>query len=1028
MQLEEIKISVTAETKSAILSLKQLSEALKTLDKLGSKGTNLQKVNAELMSFAKSISSLSDKTISNISRLADAFSKLSYIKMDSSAASRIAELSAQLDTTPENGLAGSFEQAGRAIESAVPSFDMGEEVVRGLDDAVEQASVAVTEETQALAQNATAEQDDANATHANTSAKKQTTEATKRETTETNRNTQAKTRATSASHNYSGALGRLASAFKRILLYRAIRSLIRGFTSALGDGIKNLYAYSTALNSVDGSNFANTMNSIKSMTTQLKNSLATVVAPVINAILPLLQKLAGYAIQAANAIARFFAFLNGQSTYTVAKEVAVQWDDVGSAVDGTGGAVDDLDDSLGKANASAKELKRTILGFDELNVLDAPSGGGGGSSGGGGGSSGGGGGGGGGGATVSASDMFEEAEVGQLTGVWAKLAEWAQTLIKDAKIIWGWVKKIFDKLYETGVFDIIIGLIDSIVTTIDELITELDETGVFDDIAQAIADILTAVTQIWESDVVQSLVKSVLAHAVQIVSEGLQVTAEALQTISSLLNGDGEGAIQHFVNSLLGSAKLIVRVAFGIWDVIVGIVNGIFTLVMNGIAALIDAIPGLGTLLGTSGDEIRNEAKNLLKDINTFFDDSEQHALDSISHVELGWNILWEGGADDAEKFYAATVNMTEQELDRIYQLYIEGKTKIEDNKIMIDADGDGYYEEILNIESAADDIKIDPVEIDGDTTEIDQDLIDIGHKNSLMYENFKNNPYPIDGNTKNIDDDLNKTDKGYNKLRDNIVRSPVKFGAIDNITPTADKSLKNYKALKFPTKDLTANNKVNAVTDKAQKYWVDKKFGAKALTGENKIGTAVASAYQTWANRIFPSKGLKGENKIAPAVNSAYNTWTGKTFYAKGLSATYGGVTTAVNSAQTYWSRASFPDKTLGAQVKLKVPSGLQIERFAEGGIIDAGQVFVAREAGPELVGTMGNRTAVANNDQIISGIANGVASAMSSQNVLLAQQNNLLTQILAKEGNVTVSTSSIINGLNRTNRRAGKPVVAMG
>lgn len=41
-------------------------------------------------------------------------------------------------------------------------------------------------------------------------------------------------------------------------------------------------------------------------------------------------------------------------------------------------------------------------------------------------------------------------------------------------------------------------------------------------------------------------------------------------------------------------------------------------------------------------------------------------------------------------------------------------------------------------------------------------------------------------------------------------------------------------------------------------------------------------------------------------------------------------------------------------------------------------GEMFVARESGPELVGKMGNRSAVANNDQIISGIRAGVFEAV--------------------------------------------------
>jgi hypothetical protein len=67
---------------------------------------------------------------------------------------------------------------------------------------------------------------------------------------------------------------------------------------------------------------------------------------------------------------------------------------------------------------------------------------------------------------------------------------------------------------------------------------------------------------------------------------------------------------------------------------------------------------------------------------------------------------------------------------------------------------------------------------------------------------------------------------------------------------------------------------------------------------------------------------------------------------------------------------------------VNITKVSGIYIPKMAEGGIVDTGQMFIAREAGPELVGTIGNKTAVANNDQIISGIENGVYRAMVAAN----------------------------------------------
>lgn len=58
---------------------------------------------------------------------------------------------------------------------------------------------------------------------------------------------------------------------------------------------------------------------------------------------------------------------------------------------------------------------------------------------------------------------------------------------------------------------------------------------------------------------------------------------------------------------------------------------------------------------------------------------------------------------------------------------------------------------------------------------------------------------------------------------------------------------------------------------------------------------------------------------------------------------------------------------------------SSLGILGYADGGFPDYGDLFIANEAGPELVGTIGNRTAVANSSSIETAIYNAVRSAMS-------------------------------------------------
>ena len=71
-----------------------------------------------------------------------------------------------------------------------------------------------------------------------------------------------------------------------------------------------------------------------------------------------------------------------------------------------------------------------------------------------------------------------------------------------------------------------------------------------------------------------------------------------------------------------------------------------------------------------------------------------------------------------------------------------------------------------------------------------------------------------------------------------------------------------------------------------------------------------------------------------------------------------------------------------------------------ASGGFPDTGEFFVAREDGPELVGTIGHKTAVANNDQITAAMTNAMIAALSNANT----GNNKPTQNIIYIGNKKV------------------------
>jgi hypothetical protein len=70
---------------------------------------------------------------------------------------------------------------------------------------------------------------------------------------------------------------------------------------------------------------------------------------------------------------------------------------------------------------------------------------------------------------------------------------------------------------------------------------------------------------------------------------------------------------------------------------------------------------------------------------------------------------------------------------------------------------------------------------------------------------------------------------------------------------------------------------------------------------------------------------------------------------------------------------------KSLGFSIKTISEVSLgRIPTYAMGGLPASGQMFIANEAGPELVGSIGSRTAVVNNDQIVDSVSQGVYRAV--------------------------------------------------
>lgn len=160
-------------------------------------------------------------------------------------------------------------------------------------------------------------------------------------------------------------------------------------------------------------------------------------------------------------------------------------------------------------------------------------------------------------------------------------------------------------------------------------------------------------------------------------------------------------------------------------------------------------------------------------------------------------------------------------------------------------------------------------------------------------------------------------------------------------------------------------------------------------------LGTSISTAFTTAWTTIT-------------TLWSGIETWF-KTNVTEPLSKLFGNTEFKIKTPHLSWSYT--PMKAGSTVYKILSALGLptqtpklNVSWYETGGFPTAGELFVARENGPEMVGRMGSRNAVANNEQIVSGIARGVYDAMiaaggsraSAQSIVAKVNEKVLFEVL--------------------------------
>ncbi len=270
---------------------------------------------------------------------------------------------------------------------------------------------------------------------------------------------------------------------------------------------------------------------------------------------------------------------------------------------------------------------------------------------------------------------------------------------------------------------------------------------------------------------------------------------------------------------------------------------------------------------------------------------------------------------------------------------------------------GKGKVSVTAEITSASDKLSEKNKKLKGFTADLEKNKDNIAAKNKSL----KNYTANLSSNK----DGIKLGDKSLKNFTANLSKNK-------DVIPTKNKSLSNYLANISKNKDKIKSS--------------DKTLGnyTASLTGnKDKIPDKYKRVSNYTAELIANKDKIKRSDKT---LDHFTGTLTRVTDNIKPANKRLGGFTALITSFVNRIKNAvlDFTARLTGKRTK-KADGGVfsggswkPIKKYAVGGLPNMGQMFVAREAGPELVGTLGGHTAVMNNDQIVSSVSYGVAQAV--------------------------------------------------
>ena len=729
----------------------------------------------------------------------------------------------------------------------------------------------------------------------------------------------------------SSGLGKVASSFKRIVMYRALRSILRAIVNALKEGVTNVYQWSKAMKSAGYGQFAQSLDSLASGFQKLKNSLGAMVSPLINALAPAINWVINRLVDLFNILNQVFSFLTGQSYWLKPNDAAVEFAE-----------------TTERAGGAAKELRDVLADFDEINLIDPGTSGGGG---GGGGLSG-----------LNTEDLFTPTAfddiisklqplkdiLDQIWPIIEQIADWVTTtllpkVLEDVGFqlnnIFTDVKNIIDKIKEGDVLgvlnelknllvDLTFGPLDAIATVFDAIFGT-NVQGFIRDIMKALKEFNL---KKWLQDTWKAIQKIFPAFKkggtfTKIGEEFKEIFGnmkKAFKDLGAGIKNAWEKAIKPVLSFLWDTLKKFFKwlKEKGVFDWLLGAVNSIVkifaswakTPFITTLDGLVNGIKTIASLLSGDLPGAMNGIKDLLSDLLIDVVQPFAETFDAIFGTDIGG---WLKNLKKAIK-------------DFDLGAWIEGIWEKVHQWINVDL--------ISAFEAAFKWVKI---KVEG--------LI------KLAKGLWK-------GITEGDFSDWNAAAKEIN-LTFNDVLDTVKA-----------KNLEIYNQAKMKA------IKIDAITGRKPDATMTKLIEMPGGTKKSIIMQLKKDKADAWSKEAYNIFNAATKNS-SYSVNVKVNASLNKKLAAKDI----------------------FKDTYINFRIGNNVVAKAQV--MGHGGFLDTGDLFIANESAPEYVGSMNGKTAVANNQQIVDGVASGVFRAIVSTGIVDAVKKN-------KNGSAPVFAPSVEAG----------------